>query len=102
MLQIKCTRYSFIHNFFLAFELVAERSGCQNGGGYNVGKFSPESCASTCKYDGTTMFVLGRTDGAQCDAADQCNCFCVKNADSDGTCVTRSLDQYDLYKIDTS
>ena len=86
--------------FFLAFQLVAERSGCDNGGGYNVGKYSPERCASTCHSEGRTMFVLSRMD--RCDAADQCDCFCVKNANSDGTCVTRTLNAYDLYKIDTS
>ena len=64
-----------------------------------MGKFSVEGCADFCKHNGTSMFVVARMDSSYCEGADKCKCYCLTNADSDGTCITSDLDTYDLYKI---
>ena len=78
---------------------MAEQSGCQSGGPSLAGQFSLDVCAASCKGSDTTMFVFGRSGGSKCDENDHCKCFCLHKANRDGTCTEKTLNNFDLYKI---
>ena len=81
------------------FELVALRSLCVNGGGYNVGKASVQECAKVCERNAVSMFSLQRTEF--CSGEDNCKCYCLFNANPDGVCAMKKHNGYDTYKIVT-
>ena len=86
------------------WEMVQERSGCENRSGQPMGKLTVDKCSQACKNRGSTMFALYRETGTteyefSCGRGNQCSCYCVENAHADGTCVMRHLPFTDLYRI---
>ena len=83
--------------FLESFELVAERSRCVNGDDQYRDTTSVQGCADLCRNYAVSMFVIDHTKlcGAKCD------CYCVMNANPNGTCTMGQHNSFDLYKIVT-
>lgn len=79
---------------------MGEKKSC-DGESEFIGEVpNKKTCSDACKSK-ATMIAFGRSP-SRCNAQGNCHCYCILAADSDGTCVQKDHDGYNIYAISKS